>query len=315
MTDEVFNPISYLFGKQSGGGGSNVAIEDLSVTENGTYTPDTGKAFGEVDVNVPNTYVAGDNGKVVVNGALVAQTARSVTENGTFDTTTNNSVTVAVPERDPYLYENCLQLQLKRTTGTWANDPTITIDCAALTAMSNMCNGGGNAPGYKKIKLKNVPATAILITTAFGAHNNSSPFEVLELDGNLIGKGNCGGVFQNCKSLKSVTGGAFDLTASTNNANFAVYADKLETISFVPSSIKISIPFTGASELTDASLVSICNGLDGTVTGQTLTLASTVKAHLSDIVGTVTGGVFAIDAGGGTTLLDFATTTKGWTVA
>lgn len=38
-----------------------------------------------------------DNGKVVVNGTLVAQTATSVDENGTYDTTTNDSVVVDVP--------------------------------------------------------------------------------------------------------------------------------------------------------------------------------------------------------------------------
>ena len=40
---------------------------------------------------------AADNGKVVVSGALVAQTARAITANGTYDTTTNDSVTVNVP--------------------------------------------------------------------------------------------------------------------------------------------------------------------------------------------------------------------------
>ncbi|MBE6993402.1 MAG: hypothetical protein E7423_01980 [Ruminococcaceae bacterium] len=38
-----------------------------------------------------------DNGKVVVNGQLTEQTARTVTSNDTYDTTANNSVTVAVP--------------------------------------------------------------------------------------------------------------------------------------------------------------------------------------------------------------------------
>ena len=57
-----FDPVSYLMGKEAGGGGG--------------ITP-------------------ADNGKVVVNGALVAQTAHeTVTENGTYDTTTNNSVTL-----------------------------------------------------------------------------------------------------------------------------------------------------------------------------------------------------------------------------
>ena len=37
-----------------------------------------------------------DNGKVVVNGELMLQTSRSVTANGTYDTTTNNEVVVNV---------------------------------------------------------------------------------------------------------------------------------------------------------------------------------------------------------------------------
>ena len=46
---------------------------------------------------VPNSYAAGDEGKVVSNGALVSQTTHAeITENGTYDITTNNSVTVNV---------------------------------------------------------------------------------------------------------------------------------------------------------------------------------------------------------------------------
>lgn len=43
---------------------------------------------------------AADNGKVVVNGALVAQTATIVTATGTYDTTQNNSVTVDIADYD-----------------------------------------------------------------------------------------------------------------------------------------------------------------------------------------------------------------------
>lgn len=66
------------------------------ITANGTA--DVTK-YASAEVNVPNTYAAGDEGKVVNNGALVAQTAHAtVTQNGTVDTTLNNSVEVAVPE-------------------------------------------------------------------------------------------------------------------------------------------------------------------------------------------------------------------------
>lgn len=79
-----------------GGGGSDITVEELNVTENGTTTAPEGKAYSPVNVNVPNSYTAADEGKVVDDGALVAQTSRTVTENGTVDTTTNNEVTVNV---------------------------------------------------------------------------------------------------------------------------------------------------------------------------------------------------------------------------
>jgi hypothetical protein len=73
-------------------------LDTLEVNENGTYTPTSPKnGFSQVDVNVPNSYAAGDEGKVVSEGALVAQTSKNINANGTHDTTTNNQVVVDVP--------------------------------------------------------------------------------------------------------------------------------------------------------------------------------------------------------------------------
>ncbi len=65
-----------------------------NITENGNNQDVVG--YAAVNVNVPNTYAAGDEGKVVSNGALVAQSSDSVTQNGTVDTTLINSLTVNV---------------------------------------------------------------------------------------------------------------------------------------------------------------------------------------------------------------------------
>jgi hypothetical protein len=64
-----------------------------SITQNG-QTDVT--QYATADVNVPNSYAAGDEGKVVQNGALVAQTSETVTQNGTYDTTTKDEVVVNV---------------------------------------------------------------------------------------------------------------------------------------------------------------------------------------------------------------------------
>lgn len=78
------------------GGGSSVTVESLNVSDNGTYTAPSGKAYSPVVVNNPNTFTAADEGKVIKDQKPTAQTTRTVTENGTYDTTTNNSVVVNV---------------------------------------------------------------------------------------------------------------------------------------------------------------------------------------------------------------------------
>ena len=81
-----------------GGGGSEPVLVSKSITANGTYDPadDNADGYSSVSVDVPNTYTAADEGKVVSNGELVAQTSSSVTQNGTVDTTLISSLLVNV---------------------------------------------------------------------------------------------------------------------------------------------------------------------------------------------------------------------------
>ena len=66
----------------------------ISITQNGTANV---KDYASANINVPNSYSAGDEGKVVSSGALVSQTSTTKTANGTYTTTTNNEVVVAIP--------------------------------------------------------------------------------------------------------------------------------------------------------------------------------------------------------------------------
>lgn len=71
--------------------------KNISITANGQTTEDvTNYASAQITANVPNTYSAGDEGKVVSNGALVAQGSDTVTQNDTYDTTLISSLTVNV---------------------------------------------------------------------------------------------------------------------------------------------------------------------------------------------------------------------------
>ena len=91
---------SYELGKRSaaGGGGGEAVLIDKSVSSNGTYnaSSDSADGYKKVVVNVPNSYAAGDEGKVVSNGALVAQGSDTVNQNGLVDTTLISALTVNV---------------------------------------------------------------------------------------------------------------------------------------------------------------------------------------------------------------------------
>ncbi len=96
----MFNPFKNTEG---GGGGGSATLIDKNIDANGIYqaTDDEADGYKKVVVNVPNTYAASDEGKVVDNGALVSQTSTTVVENGTIDTTLYNSVEINVPQSLP----------------------------------------------------------------------------------------------------------------------------------------------------------------------------------------------------------------------
>ena len=78
---------------------TDISVTNKNITANGTYqaSADSVDGYSRVIVNVPNSYTNTDEGKVVSGGALVAQTTKAITSNGTHSTVTNNSVTVNVP--------------------------------------------------------------------------------------------------------------------------------------------------------------------------------------------------------------------------
>ena len=91
-------------------------------------------------------------------------------------------------------------------------------------------------------------------------------------------------------------------------------ATALKDITIAANTIKLDIEF-GSAVLTTASLISIANGLDGTVTGKTLKHHATAKTNCGTIMGTNNSGTFIADAQGSMSLATFISTVKGWTLA
>lgn len=103
VTPSVTNQAGYIYSETKTGTAVTVSASELvsgtkSITQNGTEDVTN---YASVSVSVPNTYTAGDEGKVVSSGALVAQTSDTVTQNDTYDTTLINSLTVNVSSGDP----------------------------------------------------------------------------------------------------------------------------------------------------------------------------------------------------------------------
>lgn len=125
----------------------------VNITQNGTVNVTD---YASAAVAVPNSYAAGDEGKVVSGGALVAQTARAsqITENGTYDTTDNNSVTVNVSGGgggsivfyDYALFDGNGYLELDYTLNA---DYKITVDFQCPTYYNNNAVIGNNSGSDK----------------------------------------------------------------------------------------------------------------------------------------------------------------------
>ena len=83
-----------------------VGIIAKFIRANGIYraSDEGADGYSMVTVDVPNTYTAGDEGKVVQSGELIAQTTRTVTEHGGYDTTLNDTVLVNVSGGVPGVY-------------------------------------------------------------------------------------------------------------------------------------------------------------------------------------------------------------------
>lgn len=184
-------------------------------------------------------------------------------------------------------------------------------------------SGEGNFPDLEalniqrqtKLKTIDVVTGANEITLSIGLQNSASFSDVLEvvnLHGAVCTVSNASIRYR--RKLKELNAKLKIVNASY----FLTACDSLESVSFLENATGISFPIDGAPNLSNDSLISCANGLDES-TPNTLTMSTAQKTAANSIVGTVTNNgnysIFTADGSGATTLLDFITNTKGWTVA
>ena len=176
--------VSGLLGDGSGGGGGGSTLKTKTVNANGEYraSDDSADGYSKVTVNVPNTYEAGDEGKVVSGGALVAQTTQTVTANGVVDTTTVDEVTVAVPnsyaagDEGKVVSNGALVAQTNESVSTNGTVDTttvkqLTVAVPSPTLVSKTVSSNGtysassdSADGYSSVTV-NVPSGPTVIAS------------------------------------------------------------------------------------------------------------------------------------------------------
>lgn len=132
--------------------------------------------------------------------------------------------------------------------------------------------------------------------------------------------------YQNCFYSISNTNNVvidadIDFSSATNVTGMFGHAWDITSIRFVQNTLKIDLNMESCRALDDASLISLANCLNESVTQKTLKCHETVQPRLAALLGTVsldtatqTYHVFTADPNGSTTLADFITTTKGWTL-
>ena len=87
-------------------------------------------------------YSAGDEGKVVSNGALVAQSSQNITQNGTYDTTLKNQVVVSVSGGSPNL-QSKTNISIT-SNGSFSFTPDDGYDgLSEVSGTVNVSGGGG----------------------------------------------------------------------------------------------------------------------------------------------------------------------------
>lgn len=210
--------------ERHGGSGSNIEIESLSITENGTYTASTGYAYNPVSVNVPAFEPAGT---MIIN------------ENGTFDVAQYSAASVNIPIPP-------------QPSGTLSISENGVYDVASYASANVSVAGGGITYDDIAMQMYNsefvAPIATIIVSNAFrqNAKITSVAFPACSLIGN--------NAFLYCSNLKNVSFPVCELIGDT-----AFYSCALESVSFSLCKVIMTGAFSDCRNLHTAVFTSCEN--------------------------------------------------------
>ena len=221
-------------------------LTNLNVNTNSVYTASSGYGYDVVSVDVPNTYSASDEGKVVSNGVLSVQTSSNITANtptGTYiDTTTISQVTVDVAtgggsDYDPFSGTDVVESvtaycnEINSSTGsttfytTYSNSRINVLTISASTSVNREFQNlnatfNPNQVLFNKLILD---STVLLTQANQTSYSYSGHMDIKEavVECPIDNSGVLGRIFYGCSALKKLDmQNAIITTASVGNVLF-----------------------------------------------------------------------------------------------
>ena len=303
-TDQIkpINMAEEIVNLPSGGGGETI---ELSVTQNGIYTPDEGTTYSKVSVSVPQTVESGTV-KALLDTTKSCEylfynyTGTSVDGLISYADTSNvtdmsnmfyycRSLT-SIPRLDTSkvsnmnnMFSNCSSLttipqldtsKVKSMTYTFNGCSFLTaipqLDTSNVTDMSNLFNGCKQLteiPQLNTSKVTNMP-------NMFNYCSSLTTIPLLDTSSVT----NMANMFEYCSKLTVIP--QLDVSKVYNLNNIFNYCSSLKSILMTGMSVNFKI--SASTQFEESDLVTILNNLATVTSTRTLTMGSTNLAKLTD---------------------------------
>lgn len=276
--------------------GHEVVTEALTVTENGAYeAPDGVDGYTPVTVDIPTP--------TVQSKTVDALTTQQVVEpDDGYDYL--SSVTVG-GYFNPFKYDN---FPLSNAFINQELPETLVIDFENAV-ISSMYKTFNSVSGCKHLTLKNIQYPDNAGVPCQDAFRGSS-LEILEFVNCAFKPANNQYPFYQ-SALQEIIG---DIDMTYRTAGLLNDMTALREVRFVPNTIHSEFTIYNTRTLSNDSLISIANGLSDEATGIYDIRRTNALPTMQNITGNVVDSMFISDDNGSTTLEQFITNVKGWTI-